>query len=167
MAVSEPYHIGILVFDLERGMADFSELLGIEFEVPRSIPVDGRQSELSGAPSEWDLRLCISVSGPMCVELIEAQPDGIWGRQHGEGFHHFGVWKTDLEATLRGHELLELPTEAIVRAGGPATAPTAMYMAPGGKSHNTRIEFVKPRLGVLPPGAAAGYSASIAGDSSI
>ena len=73
--------------------------------------------------------------------MIEAQDGGLWGRQHGEGLHHIGVYQDQLEARI-----LELPglgaqPQAILRLLGETLA---VYLSPE-SSHGTRIELVRSR----------------------
>lgn len=78
----EPFfHVGILVKDLEAAAADFTALLGVEFEPARS------QQVATGETT----RLCYTLPGPPYLELMEMTGDGIWSPALGEGLHHIGV----------------------------------------------------------------------------
>jgi len=80
--VHEPhFHVGILVKDIEAAAADFTALLGVEFEPVRS------QLVATGETT----RLCYSLQGPPYLELMEMTGDGIWSSAHGEGLHHIGA----------------------------------------------------------------------------
>jgi catechol 2,3-dioxygenase-like lactoylglutathione lyase family enzyme len=83
--VNAPYvpffHVGILVRDVEAARADFTAMLGLEFE-----PVHSRQI----ATGETT-RFCYSLPGPPYLELVEMTGAGSWSPEQPEGFHHIGV----------------------------------------------------------------------------
>jgi hypothetical protein len=63
-------------------MARFTELIGVTFGEPISIKFDDVVED--GAHTDRLMRVIYSVEGPPFLELIEAQEDGVWGRQHGK-----------------------------------------------------------------------------------
>lgn len=81
------YHVGIVVADLDRSMAEFTETFGVEwhrpFQAPTEIRIDGQPTK-SVAP-----RLTYSKQGPVYLELLEQVPDTIWSEP---GLHHLGFW---------------------------------------------------------------------------
>jgi catechol 2,3-dioxygenase-like lactoylglutathione lyase family enzyme len=95
------FHIGILVNDMHAAIKHFSEVLGLTFNEPAIAHVDYFDQDGLGR-STLDLKICYSTEGPPYYELLETQPDGLYGRQHGEGMHHLGFWEPDCEARLKG-----------------------------------------------------------------
>jgi catechol 2,3-dioxygenase-like lactoylglutathione lyase family enzyme len=94
------FHNGILVEDLDRAIAEFGERLGVEFTAPTVAHCDDFVD--LGAERVLDLRVAYSKTEEPYYELLEAQEQGIYSREHagGFGFHHVGVWDPDCEGTL-------------------------------------------------------------------
>lgn len=91
MEVKPAYHVAFLVADLDEAMPRFERQLGLRFRAPEPLT---RIPEPDGSPGPAVLST-YSYEGPPYVQLIEAQPGGIYGIAQGEGFHHFGVWVDD------------------------------------------------------------------------
>jgi catechol 2,3-dioxygenase-like lactoylglutathione lyase family enzyme len=138
------YHVGFLVHDLDAAMDRYEDVLGLDFAEPKVFPLDGSLAE----PSSGDrpLRFTYSVQGPMHVELIETQSDGVWGRQHGEGFHHIGMWRTGVDGWLEEHVAGGEAPQAVMRG---ADGVSALYMPPE-FLHNVRLELIAPAASILP-----------------
>jgi catechol 2,3-dioxygenase-like lactoylglutathione lyase family enzyme len=133
------YHVGILVEDIDAAIARFGELLGLTFGEPLDMRFDDIVED--GQRVVRDLRLVYSVEGPPFLELIEAQPDGVWGRQHGEGLHHIGVWQEGLEARVMELAASGTEPQAIVHHRGETLA---VYLSPE-TAHGARVELVRTR----------------------
>ena len=106
-------------------------------------PVSVRFDDIveDGVRVERELRLVYSVEGPPFLELIEAQDDGVWGRQHGEGLHHIGVWQNGLEARIAELAAIGAEPQVIVHHLGEALA---VYLSPE-SAHGARLELVRQR----------------------
>jgi Glyoxalase/Bleomycin resistance protein/Dioxygenase superfamily len=137
MSTPELYHVGILVFDLEGAIGDFSAALGVDFEPPRELSLDGRLAR-NDFTCERKLWISYSTSGAMRVELIEAQPDGVWGRQHGEGVHHMGAWEGDRVAAIARHLAAGRSPEITMGTGAEVSS---VYFPPA-TLHGVRLELV-------------------------
>lgn len=95
MSAELPYvHIGIMVSNLEEGIARYTPL-GITFMEPRTVHVD-RLVE-GRAETSLDLRIAFSHQGPPHWELLEVVGDGIYGPQHLGSLHHVAVLDDDPE----------------------------------------------------------------------
>jgi catechol 2,3-dioxygenase-like lactoylglutathione lyase family enzyme len=152
MTASDVYHVGILVNDLAEGMARFSTVLGLSFDEPKTVPLT---LEIDGKAVPGEVTCVYSVEGPPFVELIEAQADGLWGHQHGEGLHHIGSWEEDLEARLE--ELLAEGALVDVKAAI-GDQFVAAYLKPE-PIHNTRLELVARKAeSVLPSAKVRGVA---------
>ncbi len=137
MTATPLYHVGVLVNEIESAMVRFGELLGLTFGEPLTLRFDEVIEE--GRRVDRDLRLVYSIEGPPFLELIEAQDDGVWGRQHGEGLHHIGVWQDALEARLIELAASGVQPQVIVNHLGETLA---VYLT-AESAHGSRIEFVR------------------------
>jgi hypothetical protein len=100
-------HIALLVEDIEQARAEFEASLGVPFTEPFTAEVADMDDVAGRRPIS--VRVAYSTVGSPHYELLEAQDDGIFGRQQGLGFHHVGMWEQDCEA--RRNELLEAGAE--------------------------------------------------------
>lgn len=87
--------VGIIVRDLERGVAAYNALLGLSSWSIYTYDADFVQDlTYRGAPGEFSLRVALSASIPV-VELMQPLTGPSiydeWLEQHGEGLHHIGI----------------------------------------------------------------------------
>jgi catechol 2,3-dioxygenase-like lactoylglutathione lyase family enzyme len=133
----QPYHVGILVRDLDVAIADFADALGLTF-----APIQAMESVMSGAMEGTHvIRATYSTEGPMYVELVEGSdaPDaGMFSLKHGEGLHHLGVWSSDYTAYNARPTCLPVVTGVHL---APGADPTMWLNDPAG-FHGVRVEFV-------------------------
>jgi hypothetical protein len=137
MTATPLYHVGVLVEDLDAAMARFTELIGVTFGEPLSIRFDDVIDD--GEHVDRELRVIYSVEGPPFLELIEAQDDGVWGRQHGEGLHHIGVWQDGLDARIAALAAAGTEPQAVIHHLGETLA---VYLTPE-TAHGARLELVR------------------------
>jgi catechol 2,3-dioxygenase-like lactoylglutathione lyase family enzyme len=134
----QPYmHLGLLVHDLDAAVARFSEVLNLTFAQPNVAHVDHMEED--GKVEPVDVRLTYSQQGPPYYELIETHTDGIYGKQHGEGLHHIGLWEPDCEARLDTLKSRGLEPEAIQYTAKNRIA--VVYFRPTGL-HGVRMEII-------------------------
>jgi hypothetical protein len=138
LTAREVFHVGILVRDLPEAAARFGSVLGLAFEAPREI---GIVIEEEGISRERTIRVAYSVEGPPFLELIESQPDGLWGHHHGEGLHHIGCWDEDLEARIQDMVGQGMVPDARILVDGELTA---AYLQKA-TLHGVRVEVVARR----------------------
>ena len=112
---------------------------GIRLEHDALGDVEVPADRLWGAQTQRSLRLIYSVEGPPFLELIEAQEDGVWGRQHGEGLHHIGVWQDGLDARIAELAAAGVEPQAIIHHLGETLA---VYLTPE-TAHGARLELVR------------------------
>jgi catechol 2,3-dioxygenase-like lactoylglutathione lyase family enzyme len=139
MTARSYFHFGVLVNDLTAAIDRYSRVLGLTFTDPTIAHVDALE-EIGGATSPADVLVSYSRQGPPYYELIEAHDAGIYGRQHGEGFHHVGIWEPGCETRRRA--LVEehgLEEEATQYAADGRIIVT--YFLPSGL-HGVRLELV-------------------------
>lgn len=140
MTAIELFHVGVLVGDLEGAISRFSARLGLTFETPRAIDV---VVEEGGSGRPRTVRVAYSIEGPPFVELIESQPDGLWGRHHGEGLHHVGGWDGEfgvggIAPGEAGSSRPDSPHGARIFRDGELAA---VYL-PSADLHGVRVELV-------------------------
>src|ERR1041385_6883945 len=96
MQIQPAYHVAFLVADIKAGIEDFGTALGLTFRPVQTLITE----PLPNGEGERAVLSSYSYEGPPYVQLIEAQPDGVYGIANGEGFHHFGVWVDDAQESL-------------------------------------------------------------------
>jgi hypothetical protein len=91
-----PYHVGIVVADLDAARARLTELLGVQWgPVIRLDAVEYRDA--AGKDIELPTAMCYS-AGDFSLELIEETPGTVWVRNPHSNLHHLGYWSERLEA---------------------------------------------------------------------
>jgi catechol 2,3-dioxygenase-like lactoylglutathione lyase family enzyme len=123
-----PFHIGILVFDIEQAVRDFSEALGIEFEPIKTATVATGDTLRFGYAHQ---------PAPM-LELVEASGSGIWRPEQGEGLHHLGYSTPDVRASCPA---FGEGIDTIVPGATPEDGPLVVYTRPE-LLHGVRVEFL-------------------------
>jgi hypothetical protein len=97
----DPFHVGYVVPDLIEAMERLTASAGLQWAKARRLPVRLRTP---AGEIATQVHLTYSVQGPPHLELIEEQPETIWGRQY-RGFHHLGYWSSrftdDIDAMVR------------------------------------------------------------------
>jgi hypothetical protein len=91
------YHIGILVSDIDAAIEQYSKIYGVSFRAPIDVTAC-RVVQRNGSDAPFTCRLSYSTRGPMYVELVEAQGDGLWSVANIGGIHHVGMWSADPKA---------------------------------------------------------------------
>jgi hypothetical protein len=87
-----PYHVGLVVADIDEYMQSMSASLHIEWARIKHTRVS---FEAAAGPQEADMRVVHSVGVPH-IELVEAVPDSVWQPTPGHGWHHVAFWSSDL-----------------------------------------------------------------------
>jgi len=109
------YHVGIVVPNLEDGLAHFADLFGVRWAPALEMPTAVRAADSSVVTV--NLRLAYSIDAPH-LELIEAVPGSIWDLNPHSNIHHIGFWSDDFGgdwARLHGRGC---PLEAMGDSGG-------------------------------------------------
>jgi Glyoxalase/Bleomycin resistance protein/Dioxygenase superfamily len=88
------FHIGVIVEDLECGMAEWSEVLGVRWR-----PLFSGVSEIhrGGAMTTMPIPAVYSEDGPVHLELIPLTRGTVWDVL---GLHHVGFWSDDVAADI-------------------------------------------------------------------
>jgi len=95
--INSLYHIGILVPDIDAAIERYGEIYGVTFRPPIEV-TSCRVVQRNGSDAPFTCRLSYSTRGPMYVELVEAQGDGLWSAANIGGIHHIGMWSEDPKA---------------------------------------------------------------------
>lgn len=121
-----PYHVGIVVDDLEATMAAHTVAMGSEWASVQALTVELCDAE--GCTST-PVRMTYTRQGPTYVELIEAVPGTVWTAS--EGVHHLGVWCDDVDAESRRLEAEGFAPLAWARGRDGKRAWFAYHSVPG------------------------------------
>ncbi|MEX1006596.1 MAG: VOC family protein [Acidimicrobiia bacterium] len=139
MSLSEMFHVGIVVPDLDAGCARFTELLSIQWGpiIEGDIAVrDGEGNDLV-VPN----RICYSTRPPY-LEFIQEVPGTPWVCNEHSNLHHIGFFSDALAAASAGLSAAACPLELL---DGHANAPPSTFTYhrdPLG----VRVEFVNAEL---------------------
>jgi len=110
-----PFHVGIVVADVERAMAELGDLLGVTW----CHPITGvashhlHQGEVvptMGTSTCAPQGAVYSRNGPPHLELIQQREGTVWAET---GLHHLGVWVDDFHETSADFEAKGCPLEAV------------------------------------------------------
>lgn len=143
MTTSEPYHVGIVVTDIEAAIEDYSRSHGWTFLTPVTR-THQMHDHLSGWTGLAELTVTYSTPGPFRIELIAAVGPGIYSEARAGGIHHLGVWESDIEE--RHHILLDEGAEIDAVFRGADDRVSAIYARPFGASDGARMEYVSGRV---------------------
>ncbi len=106
--ITNPFHVGFIVHDVEEAMAQLSAATGVTWHPPQVFSLD---IDMAGERVGFDVRFTYTKEGPVQVEVAEG-PDGtLWDANLHGGTSHNGYWTDDLAGdidrlTSGGFELL-------------------------------------------------------------
>jgi catechol 2,3-dioxygenase-like lactoylglutathione lyase family enzyme len=94
--VGAVFHVGVLVADLEKAMADLGPALGITW----AAVIERQQQAWTPEDGAFltPLRFTYSCEGPQHVELLQGAPGTLWDGATAPGLHHQGIWVDDVAA---------------------------------------------------------------------
>jgi hypothetical protein len=105
--VKPPYHIGIVVPEIEQGMDELSQVLGLTWgKIQRRV----NDVEMAGVVQPVEACFTYSLDGPPYLELIEQRVGSVWEKL---GLHHIGVWTDDVPGESARLDSLEWPRESV------------------------------------------------------
>lgn len=140
-ALMPPYHVGIVVADLDAATLQLTEAFGVDW----LTPCEGRGCQLlRGELVPVDSRFVYSAAGPPYLELLEQRPGTVWADL---GLHHIGLWVDDMRAESDRLAALDIPLEAVgTTADGTWTAGCYHRTADGLRLELVDIAKSGPRL---------------------
>ncbi len=129
------YHMGVVVADISRAIAELSDQLGIAFEPPMPVTVG---AEYRGVFGQHAVTVSYGRQGPPYLELLQGAPGGIWALEDGPRMHHLGVWVDDLAKEVARLKAAGMRTEMLGKdaQGNPRLF---AYMS---NAHGVRVELV-------------------------
>src|SRR5690349_11154857 len=130
------FHIGMVVPDLEKGIARYSDVLGIEFTEPHVYEIPRLEDPY---PHPFRLTCAFSRTEPPYYELIQAEGEGIVSAAHIGQILYYGVWETDMDGRLEQLRANDVGIDALFRPAAGAT-PFAIITAPD--LLGARLEYV-------------------------
>jgi hypothetical protein len=129
MRISQLWHIGVGVQNLDEALADFERSSDIGFNSPVTVRIGVRMGADIAVPREIEIRTAMSLGSPPSLELVEAIP----GTVYSDRMLHVAFWADDLGRCAR-----ELPASGcpmlLADAHGPSGLPAIMsyHRAPSG-----------------------------------
>ncbi len=116
MTASTYHHVCLLVPDMEKAVAWFSDTLGITFRGPQRVTTQGRIDPGyfgDEEPHEGQSYITYSIDGPPYYELGEATGKGLHdSARHGVGLQHVGMFVDDVDAVMADLAKRGIGTEA-------------------------------------------------------
>jgi hypothetical protein len=137
--LTEYFHVGIVVPDLEAAQARLSELLGVEWGPVMVNDIDIRDG--TGVERVVPNKICYSTAAPY-LELIEEVPGTPWVCNELSNLHHIGVFSTTLTAESARFSDARCPLELMDGHGDEPPAMWAYHRDPLA----VRIEIVNDEL---------------------
>jgi hypothetical protein len=135
MSLSELYHVGIVVPEIEAARERLSSLLGVEWGP--IVEADTEVRRASGSDEVISLKLCYSTKAPH-LELVEERPGTPWTCNEFSNLHHIGFFSDSLASDARQLEGGACPLEICGRAAEEAPRMFSYHRDPLG----VRFEFV-------------------------
>jgi catechol 2,3-dioxygenase-like lactoylglutathione lyase family enzyme len=139
MSLTEYFHVGIVVPDLEAARARFTELLGVEWGPVMVNDIDIRDGD--GVERVVPNKICYSTSSPY-LELIEEVPGSPWVCNEHSNLHHIGVFSGSLVDESGRFHAAQCPLEWMDGHGSGPPEIWAYHRDPLG----VRIEIVNDEL---------------------
>jgi hypothetical protein len=122
--VPPPWHIGLLVSDIDQAVVELADSLGTSFTPTATVHFERVEDP---EPRSIDIRVSFSRGpGPQLEVIEDVAGVGIYSiRSHGPGLHHLGYWEDQIDAMYRTR--LEAGTVSVARVVGPDGGLMAWY----------------------------------------
>jgi quinol monooxygenase YgiN/catechol 2,3-dioxygenase-like lactoylglutathione lyase family enzyme len=130
------FHIGTVVPDLDKAVARYSDVLGVEFTEPHVFDVPRLEDPY---PHPFKLTAVFSRTEPPYYELIQAEGEGIVSAAQIGKILYYGCWETDMDGRMEKLRAQDVGVDAVFRPG-PGATPFAIITAPD--LLGARIEYV-------------------------
>ena len=139
--MTNPFHVGFIVADVETAMAQLGPTLGVTWHPPQVFSLDIMMGEERVG---FDVTFTYSKEGPVQIEVAHGPKGTLWDVDDYGGPNHNGYWSDDLvgdvdRLTAGGFELL-------YSGAGEEPGPQgfAMLQAPWGMRVELIDEVMKP-----------------------
>ena len=130
------FHIGVVVPDLEKALARYSDVLGIRFTEPATFKIPRLEDP---DPHPGTLVAAFSMTEPPYYELIQAAGTGIIAPANAGRILYFACWEADMAGRLAALRKQKIGVDALFRMDA-ASPPFAIITAPD--LYGARIEYV-------------------------
>jgi len=136
------FHTGLLVHDLEEGMAQYGEALNLEWAKPFTFEALPLWTPGTGL-QHLRLEVTYSTRGPQHLEIMIGPKGSFYDPDLGIGFHHVGYWVDDVREEVQG---MQHKGWSVVAAGDVPEEGwgTFVYLTPPGGG--LVVEFVSTSL---------------------
>jgi catechol 2,3-dioxygenase-like lactoylglutathione lyase family enzyme len=108
LALNEVSQIGIVVRDMEKSIANYSNIFGISF--PKVFFPQYFNMTYRGKPNDFRIKVALGMMGELQIELIEVLEGqtihGEFLESHGEGLHHLGFDVKNMEERIKALQKL-------------------------------------------------------------
>ena len=153
------FHTGIVVPDLDKAVAYYSDTFGMAFTEPGVFSIPRLEDP---DPHPFELTAVLSRTEAPFLELIQASGDGIVSLQNCGRILYHAYWEPDMDARLEWLHTQGPGVDAVFRMEEDGT-PFSMITSPdpfgnrieyvGVEAHDPLVEWA--RTGVLPTGVGA------------
>ena len=130
------FHIGVVVPDLEKAIARYSDVLGIKFAEPATFNIPRLEDP---DPHPGTLVAAFSMTQPPYYELIQAAGNGIISASNSGRILYFACWESNMADRLAQLKKQKVGVDALFRMDA-TSPPFAMITAPD--LLGARIEYV-------------------------
>jgi catechol 2,3-dioxygenase-like lactoylglutathione lyase family enzyme len=136
LSPADCYHVGLIVPDLQRAIAEMTAAGGYTWTKPieATLTVTTDDGDI-----EMPFKFVYSVEAPH-LEVIQEVPGTVWAAPKGGAAHHIGYWVDDLAAAAESLQAAGYRIEA--RPAGAQLSSFAYLVSPSG----VRIEIVDRAL---------------------
>jgi hypothetical protein len=101
--LTEFWHVGMRVINLEAAREELSASFGLSWTVPIKVPMNVWTPQQGY--NDLELEVCFSREGPIHLELMQGSPGSYYETNASNaGLHHLGIWVEDV--TESAHELV-------------------------------------------------------------
>jgi catechol 2,3-dioxygenase-like lactoylglutathione lyase family enzyme len=143
VSLSELFHVGVVVPDLDAARARFTELLGARWGPVLENDIEIRDAD--GNDLVVPNRICYSTEPPY-FELIHEVPNTPWVCNEHSNLHHVGFFSDALAADSDGLRAAACPRELL---DGHGSAPPSRFTYHRDDDLGVRIELVNAELRAL------------------
>lgn len=95
--ITDPFHTGIVVADVEESMAHISAATGLTWHSLQSLDLD---LLIDGEVVSTSVQFSYTVEGPVQIELAAGPKGSFWDFDLYGGLNHMGYWTEDLHADI-------------------------------------------------------------------
>ena len=91
--ITDPFHTGIVVADVEEAMAEISAATGLTWHSLQSLDLD---LLIAGEVVSTSVRFSYTVEGPVQLEVADGPKGSFWDADLYGGLNHMGYWTENL-----------------------------------------------------------------------